>query len=106
MSARIRISAGSATTWCWNSPVTLQEAGAGRQRVEVPTVRGRVRVTIPPHSGTGRRLRLAGQGIAGGSQVVELKLVLPTRSEPALSEFLKGWKPAHPFDPRRDMEQP
>jgi DnaJ-class molecular chaperone len=84
-------------------PVTLQEAVLGAT-IEVPTVRGKVRVTIPPHSGTGRRLRLAGQGIAGGAQVVELKLVLPTRSEPALSEFLRTWTPDHPIDPRKEME--
>jgi DnaJ-class molecular chaperone len=86
-------------------PITLQEAVLGAT-VEVPTVKGKVRLTIPPHSGTGKRLRLAGRGIAGGNQVVELKLVLPSRHEPELSEFLKTWTPAHPFDPRKDMEQP
>ena len=59
-------------------PITLQEAVLGAT-LEVPTVSGKVRMTIPPHSGNGRRLRLAGRGIAGGNQVVELKLVLPTR---------------------------
>jgi DnaJ-class molecular chaperone len=86
-------------------PVTLQEAVLGAS-IEVPTVAGKVRLTIPPHSGNGRRLRLAGRGIAGGNQVVELKLVLPSRAEPELAEFLKTWKPAHQADPRKDMEQP
>jgi len=86
-------------------PVTLQEAvlGAG---IEVPTIKGKVRLTIPPNSGAGRRLRLAGRGINGGNQVVELKLVLPSRTEPALAEFLRGWTPEHPFDPRKDMDAP
>ncbi len=86
-------------------PVTLQEAVLGAS-IEVPTVKGKVRLTIPPNSNNGRRLRLAGRGIAGGNQVVELKLVLPTRAEPELAEFLKDWKPAHPIDPRKEMEQP
>jgi DnaJ-class molecular chaperone len=86
-------------------PVTLQEAVLGAT-LEVPTVGGMVRMTIPPHSGNGRRLRLAGRGIAGGNQVVELKVVLPTRNEPALAEFLKTWKAEHPVDPRKDLEQP
>ena len=85
-------------------PVTLQEAVLGAS-IEVPTIKGAVRLTIPPNSGTGKRLRLAGRGIAGGSQVVELKLVLPSRHEPALAEFLRGWQPEHPFDPRKDMDR-
>jgi DnaJ-class molecular chaperone len=86
-------------------PVTLKEAVLGAT-LEVPTVNGKVRMTIPPHSGNGRRLRLAGRGIAGGNQVVELKVVLPTREEPALAEFLQAWEPVHPADPRKDLEQP
>jgi DnaJ-class molecular chaperone len=86
-------------------PVTLQEAVLGAS-IEVPTVKGKVRLTIPPYSNNGRRLRLAGRGIAGGNQVVELKVMLPTRAEPKLAEFLKDWQPDHPFDPRKEMEQP
>jgi DnaJ-class molecular chaperone len=86
-------------------PVTLKEAVLGAT-LEVPTVSGKVRMTIPPHSNNGRRLRLAGRGIAGGNQVVELKVVLPTHEEPALAEFLQTWEPAYPVDPRKDIEQP
>jgi hypothetical protein len=35
--------------------------------------------------------------------VVELKVVLPPGNEPALAEFLRDWKPAHPFDPRASL---
>ena len=86
-------------------PITLQEAVLGAS-IEVPTVKGKVRLTIPPNSNNGRRLRLAGRGIAGGNQVVELKLVLSTRHEPNLEKFLKDWQPDHPIDPRKEMEQP
>jgi DnaJ-class molecular chaperone len=85
-------------------PVTLQEAVRGAT-VEVPTVTGKVRLTIPPNSANGAKLRLARRGIAGGSQIVELKLVLPPAPEPALSAFLETWQPAHPFDPRAALEQ-
>jgi DnaJ-class molecular chaperone len=84
-------------------PVTLKEAVLGAT-LEVPTISGKVRMTIPPHSNNGRRLRLAGRGIAGGNQVVELKVVLPTREEPELANFLQTWEPAHPVDPRKDLE--
>src|SRR6478736_758356 len=85
-------------------PVTLQEAVLGTS-LEVPTIKGPVRLTIPPNSGRGTRLRLRGRGIEGrGHQFVELHPVLPPTEEPELAEFLKNWKPRHPIDPRADME--
>ena len=81
-------------------PVTLQEAVLGAT-LEVPTIKGPVRLTIPPNSGRGTRLRLRGRGIEGkGHQFVELHPVLPPAEEPELAEFLKTWKPRHPIDPR------
>jgi DnaJ-class molecular chaperone len=85
-------------------PVTLQEAVLGTT-LEVPTIKGPVRLTIPPNSGRGTRLRLRGRGIEGrGHQFVELHPVLPPAEEPELAEFLRNWKPRHPIDPRADME--
>lgn len=85
-------------------PVTLQEAVLGAT-LEVPTIKGPVRLTIPPNSGTGTRLRLRGRGIEGkGHQYVELHPVLPPAEEPELAEFLKTWKPRHKFDPRDGVE--
>jgi DnaJ-class molecular chaperone len=85
-------------------PVTLQEAVLGTT-LEVPTIKGAVRLTIPPNSGRGTRLRLRGRGIEGkGHQFVELHPVLPAAEEPELAEFLRSWKPQHPIDPRAEME--
>jgi DnaJ-class molecular chaperone len=85
-------------------PVTLQEAVLGAT-LEVPTIKGSVRLTIPPNSGTGTRLRLRGRGIGEhGHQYVELHPVLPPVEEPELAEFLKTWKPGHAVDPRAGME--
>jgi DnaJ-class molecular chaperone len=81
-------------------PVTLQEAVLGTT-LEVPTIKGPVRLTIPPNSGRGTRLRLRGRGIEGkGHQFVELHPVLPPAEEPELAEFLRSWKPRHPINPR------
>jgi DnaJ-class molecular chaperone len=85
-------------------PVTLQEAVLGAS-LEVPTIKGPVRLTIPPNSGRGTRLRLRDRGIEGrGHQFVELHPVLPPADEPELAEFLKTWKPQHPVNPRAGME--
>jgi DnaJ-class molecular chaperone len=85
-------------------PVTQQEAVLGTT-LEVPTIKGPVRLTIPPYSGTGTRLRLRGRGIEGkGHQFVELHPVVPPQEEPELAEFLRTWKPQHPFNPRDGMD--
>jgi DnaJ-class molecular chaperone len=86
-------------------PITLQEAVLGAS-IEVPTIKGKVRLKIPPNSSTGRRMRLTGQGIAGGNQVVVLNVELPHQHEPELEAFLKTWKPAHSYNPRAEMEAP
>jgi DnaJ-class molecular chaperone len=85
-------------------PVTIKEAVVGAT-LEVPTIKGKVRLTIPPGSGTGTRLRLRGRGIRQGHQFVELHIVHPPGEEPELAEFLKGWKPRTPFDPRAGLEE-
>ncbi|MGD0432165.1 MAG: DnaJ C-terminal domain-containing protein [Acetobacteraceae bacterium] len=86
-------------------PVTLKEAVLGAS-VSVPTIKGHVKLTIPPGSGDGTRLRLRGRGIREGHQYVELKVAVPPGQEPALAEFLRDWTPSHPFNPRAEMEEP
>lgn len=85
-------------------PVTLREAVLGAA-IEVPTVRGKVRLNIPPGSGTGTRLRLRGRGIGAGHQYVILQVVVPQGEEPELSDFLRQWTPRHDADPRTGMEE-
>ena len=56
-------------------------------------------------------VRLRGRGIPAhgdrpaGDQHVTLRVVVGPADD-ALREFLRGWAPAHPFDPRRGMEEP
>lgn len=80
-------------------PVSVQEAVLGTS-LEVPTVHGPVRLSVPPGSGTGTRLRLRGKGIRQGHQFVLLQVVLPPGDEPELAAFLKTWKPRNNFNPR------
>lgn len=80
-------------------PITLKEAVLGA-KIDVPTLSGTVSVTVPPHSATGRRLRLRGRGIKEGHQQVELKVVLPSGEEPELAAFLETWEPRDPQNPR------
>jgi DnaJ-class molecular chaperone len=90
-------------------PVTLAEAVLGA-RIEVPTPRGAVTMTIPKHSDTGTRLRLRGRGVAAhggqpaGDEYVTLKVAIGTPDE-ELEKFLRGWKPKYPADPRRNLAE-
>ena len=84
-------------------PVTVKEAVLGAS-IEVPTVKGPVRLTIPPGSGTGTRLRLRGRGIREGHQFVQLHIVQPPGEEPELAAFLKDWTPRNDFNPRAGLE--
>jgi DnaJ-class molecular chaperone len=89
-------------------PVTLAEAVLGGS-VDVPTPTGAVRMRIPAGSDTGTRLRLRGKGIPGqaGADAGDLYATLRVeigKSDAALEDFLRGWTPEHPFDPRRAME--
>jgi DnaJ-class molecular chaperone len=80
-------------------PVSLKEAVLGAS-LEVPTIHGPVRLSIPPGSGTGTRLRLRGKGIRQGHQFVQLQVVIPPGDEPELAEFLRTWTPKGNFTPR------
>ena len=88
-------------------PITLHEAVLGAV-IEVPTIDGKVAVKVPAGANTGTSLRLKGKGLAKrgkpderGDQYVKLKLVLPDQPDADLSDFVRRWKPAGPFDPRR-----
>jgi DnaJ-class molecular chaperone len=89
-------------------PVTLTEAVLGGS-VEVPTPGGPVRMRIPAGSDTGTELRLRGRGVpahakeVAGDLYAMLRVVLG-KSDPALENFLQGWTPEHPADPRQAME--
>lgn len=89
-------------------PITLYEAALGG-KVEVPTVAGRVAVTIPKGATSGQTLRLRGKGVkraAGhghGDQLVRLKVAMPPRIDSELEDFLRRWRESHGYDPRADL---
>ena len=87
-------------------PITLDEAVLGG-KVEVPTVDGRVALTIPKGASSGRVLRLRGKGVKRGArqgdQLVTLKVVAPPAVDAELEEFFMGWRERHAYDPRKGV---
>jgi len=84
-------------------PVTLAEAALGA-KVTVPTLDGKVALTIPPGSNTGSVLRLKGKGVpkgrGAGDLLVTLEVKLPERVDAELETFLRKWSAANPYKVR------
>jgi DnaJ-class molecular chaperone len=89
-------------------PVTLDEAALGA-KIEVPTIAGRVQMTVPRGSSSGDVLRLKGRGVKGkggaGDQRVVLRVVMPERVDQDLETFLEKWREKHRYDPRADLRR-
>jgi DnaJ-class molecular chaperone len=91
-------------------PVSLREAVLGGP-VEVPTPSGRLRVTLPAHSDSGRQIRLRGKGVAAhgaepaGDLLLTLKVLIGP-ADAALDAFLRDWSPATMEDPRAALDFP
>jgi len=85
-------------------PVTAPEAALGAS-LEVPTLRGKVSMKIPPATSSGRTFRLPGYGMprlrggGAGDQLVAVKIVMPsdvTAAERELYEQLKALRADNP----------
>jgi DnaJ-class molecular chaperone len=87
-------------------PITLDEAVLSA-KIEVATISGRVALTIPKGTSSGRAFRLKGRGIrpgpAGtpGDQIVTVRIVLPPAIDDSLAYFLAEWRKKHAYDPGR-----
>ncbi|HMN66871.1 MAG TPA: DnaJ C-terminal domain-containing protein [Burkholderiaceae bacterium] len=84
-------------------PVAPWEAALGAT-IEVPTPSGRVQVTVPAGSQTGRKLRLKGRGIPGdppGSLYLQLEVVLPPADSEKARKLYETMARELAFDPRR-----
>ena len=90
-------------------PITLDEAVLGA-KIAIPTIHGKVNMTVPAGASSGQSLRLKGKGIAAvrgavaGDQLVRLKIVLPKEINPELREFMEEWQSKNAYSVRQDME--
>lgn len=90
-------------------PIRLDEAVLGG-KVEVPTISGRVSMSVPKGANTGDVLRLKGKGIrtpkgAAGDQRVVLQVILPDKIDPDLEAFMTRWPARHDYDPRSRLRR-
>lgn len=87
-------------------PITIDEAVLGA-KIEVPTVDGRVQLSIPKGTNSGRVFRLKGKGVRNaatnltGDQHVTVRIVLPETIDDDLSYFFQEWRGKRAYDPGR-----
>ena len=74
------------------------------KRIDVPTLDGsHLTVKVPPGASSGSRLRLRGKGIAGGDQLIEIKIVAPRAEDARSRELMEELARLHPQNPRADL---
>jgi DnaJ-class molecular chaperone len=76
-------------------PISLNEAVLGT-KLTVPTIDGKVSLTIPEGASAGTKLRLKNKGLPGngnvkGDQYVTLQVMLPEKPDAALKKFASNW---------------
>jgi DnaJ-class molecular chaperone len=87
-------------------PISLDEAVLGA-KIEVPTATGRVQLTVPKGTSSGRVFRLKGKGVVNratgniGDQLVTIRIQLPEKIDDGLAYFLSEWRQKNGYDPRK-----
>jgi molecular chaperone DnaJ len=89
-------------------PITVAEAVLGA-KIEVPTIHGKLTVTVPPGTSGGQKLRLRGKGIADrtggarGDQYVQIRIQVPKPAEAASQDLIRQFDEKNPISPRSGL---
>lgn len=88
-------------------PIAPWEAALGA-KVTVPTLAGKIQLTIPANSQSGQRMRIKGKGLPGkqmqGDLYAVLKVVMPSSNETIKDQWRQLAELA-PFDPRAEWSE-
>jgi DnaJ-class molecular chaperone len=91
-------------------PISIDEAVLGG-KVPVPTITGKVSLSIPKGASSGQTLRLRGKGVPAGKnrpagdQRVKLKIVMPPGIDSDLETFMTSWRETHGYNPRAGIKE-
>ena len=89
-------------------PLAPWEAALGT-KVEIPTLGGRINLSIPANSQTGQRLRLKGKGLpskqGAGDLYAVLKVVMPKTTDATTQALWQQLADADVFNPRTDWSK-
>jgi DnaJ-class molecular chaperone len=89
------------------APIRVDEAILGTD-LEVPTLEGRARVTVPAGTSSGQKLRLRGKGVAQrdgqrGDLYIQIRVVVPKKSSEALKRLAAQIRELDSSDPRQTL---
>lgn len=89
-------------------PVTLAEAAAGA-KVDIPTPKGTVTLSVPPGTSSGSKLRIKGHGAAAkgetpGDLLAEIQILLPENLSEADRKTLEEIGRRYPQSPRTSLK--
>lgn len=88
-------------------PISMYEAALGT-KLEVPTMDGKVTVTIPPGTNSGAKLRIKGRGVKRGDEVGDqygvVKIVMPKNLDQDEMDIVHNLETKHPVDARKDVK--
>ena len=85
----------------------LPSIGQGFALRRKSTVSGRVHLSIPKGTSSGKTLRLKGKGVRTrpgvepGDELVTVRIVMPDTIDESLSYFFSEWRQKHSYDPGR-----
>jgi len=76
-------------------------------KIDVPTPKGEISLTVPPGTSSGKRLRLKGMGVPGkngtGDLYAEIQIVLPESIDEESAEMVRRFDQRYPLNPRSDL---
>ncbi len=88
-------------------PISLYESLLGT-RVEVPTLDGKVTLTLPPGTSSGSKMRIKGRGVKRsgeqGDQFCVIKIVVPKNLSDDEQAFIHELSRKYPLTPRENLE--
>lgn len=79
--------------------ITFPEAALGG-RVEADTPQGKVLVSIPAGTSSGRRMRIRGKGVDGADYIVTVHIVVPTELDAESIRLIQAFADRNPLPPR------
>jgi curved DNA-binding protein len=89
-------------------PLAPWEAALG-QKITVPTLTGKIQMTVQPNSQSGQRLRIKGKGLVGkhgtGDLFAVLKVVMPDRASDEVKQLWSQLADKAGFDPRAEWSK-
>jgi len=89
-------------------PIAPWEAALGA-KVTLPTLSGKIQLTIPANSQSGQRLRVKGKGLPSkqrqGDLYAVLKVVMPPSSNEAIKDQWQKLAELAPFEPRAEWSE-